>query len=168
MGERPMRVIMVCLGNICRSPMAEAVVRAKAAEAGVAVEVDSVGTGSWHVGDDADPRTRAVLAESDYPLHHRARTFDESWFIDRDLVLAMDHDNLAELRRLAPTPEDRAKVRLLRSYDPALAQLPEAMVDLAVPDPYYGDLDDFREVLTMVEAAADGLLASLVAHLKAR
>ncbi|MFF7447636.1 MULTISPECIES: low molecular weight protein-tyrosine-phosphatase [unclassified Streptomyces] len=151
------RVCFVCTGNICRSPMAESVFRARVAEAGLGdrVEVDSAGTGGWHEGDGADPRTVSVLEEHGYDSAHTARQFQPSWFERLDLVIALDHGHLKALRRLAPTEEDAAKVRLLRSYDPS------ASADLDVPDPYYGGMDGFEECLEMVEAASEGLLAAV-------
>ncbi|MEU1478708.1 low molecular weight protein-tyrosine-phosphatase [Streptomyces sp. NPDC005760] len=151
------RVCFVCTGNICRSPMAESVFRARLAEAGLdgLVEVDSAGTGGWHEGDAADPRTVSVLEEHGYDGTHTARQFQPSWFARLDLVIALDAGHLKALRRLAPTPEDAAKVRLLRSYDPAAGD------DLDVPDPYYGGPDGFEECLEMVEAASEGLLAEV-------
>jgi protein-tyrosine phosphatase len=150
------RVCFVCTGNICRSPMAESVFRARVAEAGLdaLVEVDSAGTGGWHEGDGADPRTVAVLEEHGYGGDHTARQFQASWFSRLDLVIALDTGHLKALRRLAPTQEDAEKVRLLRSYDPAAG-------DLDVPDPYYGGMDGFQECLEMVEAASEGLLAAV-------
>ncbi|MFJ3905145.1 low molecular weight protein-tyrosine-phosphatase [Streptomyces sp. NPDC090025] len=151
------RVCFVCTGNICRSPMAEHVFRARVAEAGLAdaVTVDSAGTGGWHEGDGADPRTVAVLDAHGYGSAHSARRFRASWFPALDLVVALDEGHLRDLRRLAPTPEDAAKVRLLRGYDPA------AGADLDVPDPYYGDRAGFEECLELVEAASEGLLAAV-------
>ncbi|MFF7488379.1 low molecular weight protein-tyrosine-phosphatase [Streptomyces luteogriseus] len=151
------RVCFVCTGNICRSPMAEIVFRARVAEAGLdeLVEVDSAGTGGWHEGDGADPRTVAVLEDHGYAGDHTARQFRSSWFSRLDLVIALDSGHLGALRRLAPTEQDAEKVRLLRSYDPAAGD------DLDVPDPYYGGLDDFEECLEMVEAASTGLLAAV-------
>ncbi|KUM86005.1 MULTISPECIES: low molecular weight protein-tyrosine-phosphatase [Streptomyces] len=151
------RVCFVCTGNICRSPMAESVFRARLAEAGLEdlVEVDSAGTGGWHEGDGADPRTVAVLEEHGYDGAHTARQFQPAWFSRLDLVIALDVGHLRALRRLAPTPEDAGKVRLLRSYDPAAGD------ELDVPDPYYGGLDGFEECLEMVEAASEGLLAEV-------
>ena len=151
------RVCFVCTGNICRSPMAESVFRARIQEAGLdgLVEVDSAGTGGWHEGDGADPRTVSVLEESGYDSGHTARQFRPSWFSRLDLVIALDTGHLTALRRLAPTPEDAGKVRLLRSYDPAAGD------ELDVPDPYYGGLDGFEECLEMVEAASEGLLAEV-------
>jgi protein-tyrosine phosphatase len=148
------RVCFVCTGNICRSPMAEHVFRTRVEEAGLSgVVVDSAGTDGWHVGDGADPRTVHVLQEAGYPATHTARRFDRDWFARLDLVLALDAGHLRALRRMAPTPQDAEKVRLLRSYDPAASR-----DDQDVPDPYYGDLDGFEECLRMVEAASDGLL----------
>ncbi|MEV6331404.1 low molecular weight protein-tyrosine-phosphatase [Streptomyces sp. NPDC051909] len=167
------RVCFVCTGNICRSPMAEHVFRARVAEAGLAgvVEVDSAGTGGWHEGHAADPRTVAVLEESGYGSEHTARQFRASWFPALDLVIALDEGHARELRRLAPTPEDAAKVRLLRSYDPALVPTPGAVAagaGLDVPDPYYGDRGGFEECLEMVEAASEGLLAAVREAVKER
>ncbi|MGW2209528.1 low molecular weight protein-tyrosine-phosphatase [Streptomyces sp. NPDC001781] len=158
------RVCFVCTGNICRSPMAESVFQARAAEAGLdrLIEADSAGTGGWHEGDAADPRTVSVLGERGYDTEHVARQFQPSWFDRLDLVIALDTGHLKTLRRLAPTEEDARKVRLLRSYDPA------AGADLDVPDPYYGGRDGFEECLEMVEAASAGLLESVREHLEER
>ncbi|MFJ5530382.1 low molecular weight protein-tyrosine-phosphatase [Streptomyces sp. NPDC093261] len=151
------RICFVCTGNICRSPMAESVFRARVEEAGLddLVDVDSAGTGGWHEGEGADPRTVAVLEENGYGSEHTARRFEPSWFSRLDLVIALDSGHLKALRRLAPTPEDAAKIRLLRSYDPA------ADGALDVPDPYFGGMDGFEECLEMVEAASPGLLAAV-------
>jgi protein-tyrosine phosphatase len=151
------RVCFVCTGNICRSPMAESVFRARVEEAGLGglVEVDSAGTGDWHVGEGADPRTVSVLEENGYAIVHTARMFERSWFARLDLVIALDAGHLRALRRLAPTDEDARKVRLLRAYGPG------ATDDLDVPDPYYGGRDGFEECLEMVEEASVGLLAAV-------
>jgi len=137
--------------------MAESVFRSLVAEAGLdgLVEVDSAGTGGWHEGDGADPRTVSVLEGSGYDSGHTARQFQPSWFSRLDLVIALDTGHLKALRRLARTPQEAAKVRLLRSYDPAAGD------DLDVPDPYYGGTDGFEECLEMVEAASEGLLAEV-------
>lgn len=149
------RVCFVCTGNICRSPIAESVFRAHVAEAGLdgLVEVDSAGTGGWFEGDGPDPRTVTVLEAAGYEQDHRARQFRASWFDRLDLVIALDAGHLRDLRALAPTSEDAAKIRLLRSYDPAAAA-----AETDVPDPYYGPLDGFEECLELVEAASPGLL----------
>ncbi|MFI8218545.1 low molecular weight protein-tyrosine-phosphatase [Streptomyces sp. NPDC085932] len=158
------RVCFVCTGNICRSPMAEVVFRARVAEAGLddRVEVDSAGTGGWHEGDGADPRTVAVLEDNGYATGHTARQFQPSWFSRLDLVIALDSGHLGALRRLAPTEQDARKVRLLRSYDPAAGD------DLDVPDPYYGGPEGFEECLEMVEAASTGLLAAVREDMEGR
>ncbi|MEV0175110.1 low molecular weight protein-tyrosine-phosphatase [Streptomyces sp. NPDC050803] len=158
------RVCFVCTGNICRSPMAESVFRARVAEAGLdgLVEVDSAGTGGWHEGDGADPRTVSVLQEHGYDSGHSARQFQASWFARLDLVVALDEGHLKALRRLAPTEQDAAKVRLLRSYDPTAGD------DLDVPDPYYGGRDGFETCLEMVEAASTGLLAAVRKDMEGR
>ncbi|MEV0480585.1 low molecular weight protein-tyrosine-phosphatase [Streptomyces sp. NPDC050508] len=158
------RVSFVCTGNICRSPMAESVFRARVEEAGLGglVEVDSAGTDGWHEGDGADPRTVAVLEEHGYGTDHVARRFQASWFSRLDLVIALDSGHRKALRRLAPTEEDTQKVHLLRSYDPEVAD------DLDVPDPYYGGLDGFKECLEMVEAASTGLLAAVREEVEGR
>jgi protein-tyrosine phosphatase len=151
------RICFVCLGNICRSPMAEAVLRAKVEQAGLGEEVivDSAGLGDWHVGDNADHRALAALTQRGYLLEHAARQFDAAWFAERDLVLALDRGNLRGLRRLAPDPATAERIRLLRSYDP------EAGDDLDVPDPYYGGPEGFEHALDLVERACNGLVAQL-------
>ncbi|MFI1164858.1 low molecular weight protein-tyrosine-phosphatase [Streptomyces sp. NPDC020801] len=158
------RVCFVCTGNICRSPMAESVFRARVGEAGLdhLIEADSAGTGGWHEGDGADPRTVAVLEERGYGSDHTARQFQPSWFARLDLVIALDSGHLRALRRMAPTEQDAAKVLLLRSYDPSAGH------DLDVPDPYYGGPDGFEECLEMVEAASAGLLAAVRELVKGR
>lgn len=157
----PYRVTFVCTGNICRSPMAESVLRHHVEEAGLDVEVDSSGTGNWHVGDGADDRTIAALRRAGYRSAHTARQFEALWFARYDLILALDEGHLRALRSMAPDEESRAKVRLLREFDP------DAGGDLDVPDPYYGGRADFDLVLEMVEAAMPGLLDEIRAGLKA-
>ncbi|MFF3166199.1 MULTISPECIES: low molecular weight protein-tyrosine-phosphatase [unclassified Streptomyces] len=158
------RVCFVCTGNICRSPMAESVFRARVEEAGLEdrVEIDSAGTGGWHEGEAADPRTVSVLDEHGYRTGHVARQFQPSWFARLDLVVALDTGHLKALRRLAPTEEDARKVRLLRSY---AQPTPD---DLDVPDPYYGGREGFQECLEMVEEASTGLLAAVREQLEGR
>ena len=138
--------------------MAESVFRARVAEAGLGevIEVDSAGTRAWHEGDGADRRTVAVLETNGYESEHSARQFRAAWFPLLDLVIALDEGHERELRQLAPTAADAAKVRLLRSYDRPSPDL--AAGDLDVPDPYYGSMDGFEECLAMVEAASEGLL----------
>ena len=119
------------------------------------VAIASAGTGDWHVGDPHDKRSRAVGAARGIPLEGAAQQFTAESFAEHDYVLGMDRANRAELLRLARTKEDQAKVRLLRSFDPA------APPDAEVPDPYYGGARGFEDVFDMCEAACRGLIAHL-------
>jgi protein-tyrosine phosphatase len=147
----PYRVTFVCTGNICRSPMAEHIFRHHAEQEGLDVEVDSSGTGHWHVGDPADERAVAVLRRAGYRSSHRARQFEASWFDRYDLILALDRGHRTDLLRLAPDEEARRKIRLLREFDPRAR-------DLDVADPYYSRDSAFDEVREQIEAAVPGLL----------
>jgi protein-tyrosine phosphatase len=152
------RVALVCLGNICRSPMAHVVLEARLDEAGLAglVDVTSCGTGDWHVGQPMDHRAAATLTAAGYDAsRHRARQFARSWLDDHDLVLAMDSANLAAIG--GPTADGR--VRLFRDLDPAVP-------GGDVPDPYYGGDDGFQEVLTMVERTSASLVSLLAPTLQ--
>ncbi|WP_235823284.1 low molecular weight protein-tyrosine-phosphatase [Azohydromonas sediminis] len=152
------RVLMVCMGNICRSPTAEAVLRTQAALRGLArrVEVDSAGTHGWHAGEPPDPRAQAHGARRGYDLAPlRARRVQATDFERFDLILAMDRDNLAQLLELRP-PGAGARVELLMRFARRHA------VD-EVPDPYYGAADGFERVLDLVEDACEGLLDHLCA-----
>jgi protein-tyrosine phosphatase len=154
-GLPPYRICLVCAGNICRSPMAEVVLRERLDAAGLTdrVTVDSAGTGDWHVGAGADRRALAALRARGYDgTAHRARQWDPGWATGRDLVLALDETNLAALRR---STGGQVPVRLLREWDAT------AQHDLGVPDPFYGDDAGFGEVLDIVERCADGLVADL-------
>ncbi len=151
-----MRILCVCLGNICRSPTAEAVLRAKLEAAGLgAIEVDSAGTGDWHVGSPPDERATAAAAARGIELGGTARQVRREDFERFDLLLAMDRSNEADLRALAPSPEAARRVRLIRELDPG------AEAGLDVPDPYHGGSDGFDHVLDLLERACDGLLAEL-------
>jgi protein-tyrosine phosphatase len=153
----PYRIVFVCSGNICRSPMADVITRSLLAKAGldVDVEVDSAGTGDWHVGDGADRRTVRALAEHGYDgSAHRAREFDRAWFAERDLVLVADRGHERQLRAWAPDEAARAKIKLLREFDP------QAVADgtLELDDPWYGDRAAFERCLVEVERACAGLV----------
>ena len=152
-------ILFVCLGNICRSPTAEGVLRHRLAAAGLAdeIEVESAGTGGWHVGHPPDERSSAAARRRGIELGGSARRVGPEDFGRFDLLIAMDHQNHADLVAMAPSAEDEAKVRLLREYDPAAVEAGE----LAVPDPYYGDGDGFEHVLDVVERACEGLIESL-------
>jgi protein-tyrosine phosphatase len=142
----PTRLLFVCLGNICRSPTAEGVMRHLAAERGVDLEVDSAGTGDWHVGSAPDRRATEAARRRGITLSGPARQVARSDFTSYDLVLAMDRQNLRDLQRIAP-PGTEHKVRLLADVD--------------VPDPYYGEGDGFERVLDIVTTACERLLDDL-------
>lgn len=131
--------------------------RALVAEAGREdeIEIDSAGTGAWHVGAGADARARAEADGRGIPLDSIARRFEAGEHGSWDLVIAMDHENLAALRASAPDEETAARIRLLREFDP------EAPEGAEVPDPYYGGDSGFREVFDMVDRACRGLLEHL-------
>jgi protein-tyrosine phosphatase len=155
----PYRVCMVCLGNICRSPMAEVVLRDELRQAGLEgrVVVESAGTGDWHLGEAMYPGGRAELARRGLDgSGHRARQIDRSWLADYDLFLAMDRRNLAGLERMAAgRPELAGRIRLMRSFDPAAPR------DAEVPDPYGGGPEEFAEVFDLVQAAAHEVASQL-------
>ncbi len=164
----PYRITVVCLGNICRSPMAEAVLRQRIHAAGLhdAIELDSAGTGDWHLGYPVDPRARDTLAAAGYPAwEHTSRQITPNWFAEIDLVLAMDDSNYADLERLIARSGMEPELRMMRSFDPQLAGAPEPSSELSVPDPYYGGDHGFVEVLAMLERASDGLMRELPARL---
>lgn len=157
---RPKRLLFVCLGNICRSPLAEGIFLDLAEKRGVGdrFEVDSAGTGSWHVGERPDRRAAAVARRNNIVLPSIGRQVDaQRDFEYFDLLLAMDTENLAELRSLG-APEE--KVRLMRSFDPECAEIADA--DRCVPDPYFGEGDGFDRVHEMLVRACDGLLDELL------
>jgi len=152
------RLLFVCMGNICRSPTAEGVMRRLLREEGLedVVEVDSAGTGDWHIGDPPDRRATAAAQARGIVLEGAARQVSRGDFDDFDLILAADRRNLRDLKAAVP-PEARARVHLLREFDPAS----DGAGDLDVPDPYYGGDDGFEHVLDLVEAACRGLLDDL-------
>ncbi len=161
------RVCLVCLGNICRSPMAEVVLRDELERAGLAdrVEVDSAGTGDWHVGEPMDAGARDELSRRGYDgAGHRARQFGPSWFRRYDLVAAMDGANLRRLQSMAPGQEEEGRVVLFGRFDPDRAERLDER-DLSVPDPYGEDADQFALVFDLIRRAARGLAAQLAALL---
>lgn len=164
--DQVFRVCVVCAGNICRSPMGEAVLRHRLTEAGLEdhIAVESAGTAGWHAGDRADPRALRILAENGYDADaHVARQLAVDWYDRLDLVLAVDRDSLAAVTKTAPDEPARNRVQLFRSYDPDTP----AGRDLDIPDPYFGTEEDFVEVLTLLERASDGLLDVIRAELAA-
>ncbi len=154
----PVRLLFVCLGNICRSPTAEAVMARLVREAGLEGEVvvGSAGTSDFHIGRSPDPRSTAAAAARGTTLAGAARQVTAADFAEWDLLLCADRNNAAELLALAPDAAAAEKVRLLREFDPASV----VAGHLDVPDPYFGD-DGFEEVLDVTEAACAGLMEHL-------
>jgi protein-tyrosine phosphatase len=153
------KILFVCLGNICRSPTAEGVMRRLVAEAEMngpptRIELDSAGTGAWHVGKPPDARATEAARGRGISLESIARQVSVEDFKRFDLILAMDRSNVLALHALAPDEPSRAKIHLLRGFDPASAGLE----DLDVPDPYYDSQHGFEIVLDQVQAACAGLL----------
>ncbi|MFG6469194.1 low molecular weight protein-tyrosine-phosphatase [Roseateles sp. BYS87W] len=156
-------ILFFCMGNICRSPTAEGVMRAKLQAAGLAdtVEVDSAGTHGYHAGEPPDERAQAHALRRGYDLSaQRARPLVAQDFTRFDLVLGMDADNIARAERLCP-PAERHRLKLLLDFAPGAGKR-------HVPDPYYGGDAGFEEVLDLVEAACDGLIDTLRAQAASR
>lgn len=154
-----MRILFVCLGNICRSPTAEGVFRQRLLDAGLAerVVVDSAGTGGWHVGKAPDARTQLAASQRGFDLSAlRGRQVAAEDFQRFDLILAMDESNLAHLRRMHAGAAGAEVDLFLRRFDLSPAE---------VPDPYYGGADGFDQVLDLIEQGADALLAEVRARL---
>lgn len=164
----PVRILFVCLGNICRSPTAEAVMADHIARAGLSdkIEVDSAGTGDWHIGSAPDPRATAEAESRGISMRSRGRQIRADDFKDFDIILAMDAYNLRDLRELAPDDEARSRIHMFRSFDPT-ANTKDADIDdaeeisngeLDVPDPYFGGPEGFSHAFDLVDAASEGLL----------
>ncbi len=147
------KVMFVCLGNICRSPAAEATLRHMAEEGGLSphLEIDSSGLGAWHVGQQADSRMRTAAQTRGLSLVGRAKQFNHSHLDAFDYILASDHEVLNELLRITHTPEHKAKIHLMTAFSPAFQ-------GKEVPDPYYNGYGAFEEVLDMLEDACEGLI----------
>ena len=153
----PYRVAMVCLGNICRSPMADVIMRDLVASAGLSerIEITSSGTGDWHLGHPMDPRAATQLTTMSYDAtQHRAQQFTATW-ANRDLILAMDNSNLSNINAILGDLARPGQVRLFREFDPLAARGDE------VPDPYYGGDEGFTHVAEMVRRTCQNLLVRL-------
>lgn len=160
-----LRVCMVCLGNICRSPMAAAVLANRAHEVTtVKVQVDSAGTGSWHIGEGPNFSSEATWSKAGYEYEHIAQQFTEDFYSTRDLILVMDSSNYRNVMNLSGSQSDAGKVFYLRQFDPLLRDIdplgPHAN-RLEVPDPYGLAERAFEKVLEMVEDSVEGLLQVL-------
>lgn len=149
----PLRINVVCSGNICRSPMGEKVFARALSDAGLAdrVQVSSSGTGDWHIGDGADGRARALLREAGYPEDHAGSQITKQRIGEFDLYLAAEDEHVEHLKRLGADPDS---IVLIRSLDPT------ADSD-QLPDPYYTSDERYREVFEMIQAAAPGVVESV-------
>lgn len=155
-----MRILTVCLGNICRSPAAAAAIKEAALDAGFEVDVDSAGTGSWHIGQPPHPESVAAAARVGLRVDGRARRVTPSDFDRFDVILAMDRSNLRELTAMAPNKASRAKLRLFRTYDP------DSDED-EIPDPWGGATEGYEETIRIVRAAARGLVEDIFVRAQA-
>lgn len=153
--NRPPTILTVCLGNICRSPTAEAALRDAAMRAGVALTVRSAGTGGWHVGNPPDARMRAAGTQAGLAVDGEAARVTREDLDDADLVVAMDRSNLADLERLATAAGIDTPIILFRDLDP------DADPGAEVPDPYYGGPEGFAEVVALCRRTAERLVAEL-------
>jgi protein-tyrosine phosphatase len=153
------RILFVCLGNICRSPTAEGVMRHKLREHELHedVDVESAGTGGWHIGHPPDERAASAAQRRGIALESEAQRFIVEHFDDFDLILAMDRQNLEDMRTLAPHADAEGKLAMLREFDSEAL----AAGELEVPDPYYGGDQGFEDVLDMVERACEGLIEEI-------
>jgi protein-tyrosine phosphatase len=156
--KKPTSILFVCLGNICRSPLAEAIFKKKVAERGLKKEfvADSCGTANYHVGDAPDPRTIKNALGNNTPISHVGRQLHGRDLEAFDLILAMDESNLNNIMRLPNATQFAAKIKLMRSFDSVGKKEP-------VPDPYYGTEADFQNVFDILDRSIDNLLNELEA-----
>lgn len=156
---------MVCMGNICRSPMAAAVLSNRTANwSSPTIIVDSSGTSAFHIGQGAHPTSQKTWEKAGYKYSHSAREFKSNDFFETDLILVMDSNNFRKVIELAPDNESRSKVFYLRCFDPALSAIDPASAqfyELEVPDPYNQSSEAYEKTLFMIERAVDGLLQEL-------
>lgn len=161
------KVLFVCLGNICRSPTAHGVLERKLAMAGLSdvVEVDSAGTAAWHIGKQPDSRSQEAARKRDYDLSHlRARQAIANDFLEFDYVLAMDNENLENLQKIVPSQGAKTKPELFLKAYPSEVLTAKGLTE--VPDPYYGGDRGFESVLDMIEEACDQLILDIKSNQK--
>lgn len=153
------KILFVCLGNICRSPLAEAVFKHKVKEKGLEhlFEIDSCGTGNYHIGDPPDPRTISNARKNGVVIEHLGRQLRDDDLAYFDVILAMDNKNLKSIHSLRSAEEYLHKVKLMREFDPSEK-------GGEVPDPYYGEEKHFQEVFEILDRTAAALLEELVAQ----
>jgi protein-tyrosine phosphatase len=149
-----MRILFVCLGNICRSPAAEGILRSLAEKEGLALEVMSCGIGDWHVGQLPDVRIRQAALGRGITLSSRGKVFFPHFLDEFDYILAADHEILEHLHRFAKTPEQKARIHLMTAFGVAFKGTP-------IPDPYYNSSAAFEHILDMLEDACQGLIAEI-------
>lgn len=146
-----MRILMVCMGNICRSPMAEGIMHKKIKSLNLDWEVDSAGTHAWHIGDAPDPRAIQTAKKNEIDISRQtARMFNPTDFLRFDLILTMDAENFQHVYRLARTTSEKEKIKLILNYS-------HPGINKSVPDPYYNDR--FEEVFNMLSSACDQIIA---------
>lgn len=164
-GKDQLSITMVCLGNICRSPMAAAVLaNKKVTIKSPVITVDSAGTGPWHIGQGPHPSSKKIWEKAGYKHEHTAKQFTANDFFIHDLILVMDSSNYHNVLSLAENDEHRSKVFYLRNFDPELQHIDPGSVEyfkLEVPDPYNQSDEAYEATLAMVERAVDGLLAEI-------
>lgn len=155
--DNPFKICFVCLGNICRSPTAEGVFQHIVNERGLEsyFYVDSAGTSAYHIGEPANSKSQWVANQQGIQLRSNARRFERTDIEEFDLILAMDHENLRNIKQLNGNSEYSEKIKLLREFDPE----PD---DKAVPDPYYGGMDGFQNVFDVIKRSSESLLDELV------
>lgn len=158
--QNPFKICFVCLGNICRSPTAEGVFQHLVNERGLQgfFYIDSAGTSAYHIGEKANSKSRQVASEHGVDLKSRARRFEQKDLNDFDMIVAMDHENLHNIRELDTDNRFGEKIKLMRDFDPEPG-------DGAVPDPYYGGLDGFQKVYDVIFRSCNTLLNKLEKHI---
>jgi len=150
------RILFVCLGNICRSPLAEAIFKTKISKKGLAsnFDADSCGTADYHIGIPPDARTLKNALKNNVEIHHIGRQFQKDDFGKYDLIIPMDSSNRNNLLRMAQSEADANKIKLMRSFDPLHK-------NADVPDPYYGNERDFQEVFEILDRSVENLIQTL-------